>query len=247
MRLIKLTVMNYASNNKVTRDYMIASFQFSDFSEKDQSEIIACATQLINQANDRAANNGEVRGSKRKENDAYAGILAEFATLYFLNNSDNVINAYRPAINDTKNQIDILIEFLGREKPLSAEVRSSFVKNGLNFGLFAVNSKTGRTYFDLIGPYYQMDYKTTCDPLRNLYFRVLFNGPKYDVKRRFVNNTEPFFLIGYQTGDYIIDHGFKKTLLPGSAVTKVGELTGEYIVLPINRVIDLSSPFNYLG
>ncbi len=244
---MELITFTNDSNYEVKRNYTIASFSFSDFDESDKQNIIESANQLINLANNSAANSGQTRNMITKENDAYAGILAEFATLYYLKRCDKVLYAYRPNISDLSNQIDIAIEYESKNGPISltAEVRSSFVRNGIDFALFKTN-KENETYFDLIGPYYQKNYKSEYEPIKDLYFRVLFSGIKYDIRRRFLENDEPFFLIGYQSGEYILKHGYKKNLLSGSAITKKGDITGDYIVLPIDQIIDLSEPFTAL-
>ena len=221
----------------IQRSYTICEFQFSDFDIQTQQAIIQEATILASGTNSGAANSGNTRSQTVKENDAFAGILAEFATLDFLN---QIIpnSAIRPPVSNTANQIDLLWNYLG--KRLTLEVRSSFVNNGLNFALFNVNPYTQQTYFDVLGPYYQQSYKIQYEPPKDAYARVLFKGNKYDVKNRFITNNEPFYLIGFMDGQQLIDLNQHKSLQPNSAITKHGSLTGDYYVAPINQITDIS-------
>lgn len=77
-------------------------------------------------------------------------MLAEFATVYYLN-SLNLGIASRPEVTDLSNQIDVVWEF-NKDLSKTVEVRSSFVKNGLDFGLFVIDNSTNQPYFDIIGP-----------------------------------------------------------------------------------------------
>ncbi|WP_195936313.1 hypothetical protein [Lactococcus lactis] len=233
--------MNYRTinptSNGVQRVYVICEFRFSDFDVQTQKTIIRDAEALASNANNGAANSGDVRDQMTKLNDAYAGILAEFATLDFLN---QIIpnSATRPAVNNTANQIDLLWNYLGHS--LTLEVRSSFVNKGLRFGLFNVERCTQKTYFDVLGPYYQQSYKTQYEPPKDAYVRVLFEGRKYDVKNRFITKDEPFYLIGFMDGQKLINMNYHKPLTKNSTFTKHGSLTGDYYVAPINLISDIA-------
>ena len=225
------------TSNRVQRGYGICEFRFSDFAVQTQKKIIREAEALASKTNNGAANSGDIRNQITKINDAYAGILAEFATLDFLN---QIIpnSATRPAVNNTANQIDLLWNYLGNS--LTLEVRSSFVNNGLRFGLFNIDRRTQKTYFDVLGPYYQQSYKAQYEPPKDAYVRVLFEGRKYDVKNRFVIKDEPFFLIGFMDGQKLINMNYHKSLTKNSAFTKHGSLTGDYYVAPINYISDIT-------
>lgn len=228
--------------SEIQRDYTICKFRFSDFCAQTQEIIIREAEALALNANNGAANNGVVRDEITKLNDAYAGILAEFATLFFLN---QIIpnSAARPAFSNTSNQIDLLWYYFGNPLPLKLEVRSSFVNNGLQFGLFNVDKRTQKTYFDVLGPYYQQSYKTHYEPPKDAYVRVLFEGRKYNVKERFITNDEPFYLIGFMDGQKLIKMNYHKSLTANNAFTKHGSLTGDYYVAPINFISDTARVF----
>lgn len=211
-------------NSGVQRNYTICEFCFSDFDTQTQQSIIHEAESLASAANSGAANSGDTRSQIVKLNDAFAGILAEFATLEFLN---HIIpnSAIRPAVNNTANQIDLLWNYLGNS--LTLEVRSSFVNNGLLFGLFNVERRTQKTYFDVLGPYYQQSYKTYYESPKDAYVRVLFEGKKYDVKNRFITKDESFYLIGLMDGQKLINMNYHKPLTKNSTFTKHGSLTGD--------------------
>ena len=228
----------------INREYRVLEFRFSDFSETDKEKIIQEAEELAFSAHSNSANSGENRSAIVKQNDAYAGILAEFVTLYFLNSLKNSF-AYRPEVHDTKNQIDISWSLNGQN--YSVEVRSSFVKNGLNFGLFGYNASAQQPYFDILGPYFQSNYKSEYESVKNVYARVFFERNKFNVKERFIKYDEPFYLIGFMSGDTIVKLDYHKPLTPGSAVTKEGSLTGSYYVAPINMITDVGKMMEYYG
>ena len=150
----------------VGRNYVVVEFRFSDFSDDEKEKIKQDAEELSEKANKKGANSGEKRTDKVVENDAYAGVLAEFATVYYLN-SLNLGIASRPEVTDLSNQIDVVWEF-NKDLSKTVEVRSSFVKNGLDFGLFVIDNSTNQPYFDIIGPYYQKNYKTNYEPVKDL-------------------------------------------------------------------------------
>lgn len=221
--------------NLVNRDYVVMEFRFSDFSEGDKEKIKQDAEELSQKANKKGANSGKTRPSKVVENDAYAGVLAEFATVYYLNSLD-LGTAFRPKVTDLSNQIDILWEF-SEDLSKTIEVRSSFVKNGLDFGLFVIDKLTEQPYFDIIGPYYQEGLKNNYEPVKNLYARVLFEGKKYNVKNRFIEKDEPFYLIGFISGEELIGLDYHKTLTDKDETNLV---SGDYYAAPINKIWDIA-------
>ena len=220
--------------NLVERDYVVVEFRFSDFRDDDKEKIKQDAEELSKKANKKGANSGKERTAKVVENDAYAGVLAEFATVYYLN-SLKIGNAFRPKVTDLSNQIDVVWEF-NKDLSKTVEVRSSFVKNGLDFGLFVIDNSTNQPYFDIIGPYYQKDYKTNYEPVKDLYARVLFEKTKYDVKNRFIEKDEPFYLIGFLSGKKLIELNYHKSLTEKDATNLV---SGDYHVAPINEIWDI--------
>lgn len=238
MRLV--TYYPESPNTIIQREYVVATFRFSDFSEKDREELKKEALFLSNNVNNRAANSGDYRSAENLLNDAIAGLLAEYATMYLINSFD-LGNAFRPKSNSSYNQVDIICE--KEQETYTIEVRSSFVRNGIEFALYHVNKKTKLPYFDILGPYYQESYKPNYEEIRDFYSRVLFDGKKEKVMNRFINNDEEFYLIGFYPGEAIIELDYHKKLYPGSAFTKTGNLSGDYYVSPIVNIMDIDTFF----
>ncbi|MFT8600894.1 hypothetical protein [Liquorilactobacillus satsumensis] len=229
------------NKTSIKRNYAVLKMSFSDFSVNDQNKIKLEANQLAAMANSGAANSGHTRNSMVKKNDAFAGIISEYATMYLLN-SLVPNSAIRPPVTNTENQVDVLWHYLNQD--LSIEVRSSFVNNGIPFALFAVDSYTGKTYFDVLGSYYQQSYKSHYEPPKDAYSRVLFEGRKYNVYNRFVIQKECFYVIGFMDGPTLINTNYHKPLTPNSAFTKHGSLTGSYYVAPMDTITDIYSLAN---
>lgn len=235
LKIITKTAENYSGNSNIKRKYGILEFQYSDFDTLTKEIIGSEANILIENANDGAANSGLSRNLETKSDDAFSGIIAEFAVLQFLNtlvpNSAN-----RPIVTTSHNQVDITWQF--NEKNYSIEVRSSFVKNGIDFALFATNEKTNMPYFDMLGPYYQTKYKTDYESDKDSYFRVLYPGIKKNIYSKLVKNNESFYIIGELSNKELKQKGYHKKLSPEEAVSSNGNLTGDYFVSPINSVVD---------
>lgn len=238
MKQLILTPKSFLGATTISRNYTILEINYSDFTETEQLEILSEANKILNNAHSRAANSNIIRNEKTKENDAFAGILAEFAIMKFLNSLQQN-SAYRPIITSTKNQIDIIWKY--QKIDFSLEVRSSFVRNGIEFALYAINPAKEETYFDVLGPYYQ-EYKTTYDNQRDVYARVLFSGNKYNVKERFITQKESFYIIGFMYGEYLVNLNLHKSLeSDDSTFSKFGSKTGDYLVSPINNITDIET------
>lgn len=236
--------INYTGNKIERTEYHIVEISYADFSVSQKKELLEEATKLLVSINPHSANTGEIRSTKTQENDVYAGLLAEFATMIFLN-SKFKDSAIRPISTTGINQVDIKWKYL--EKEYDLEVRSSFVKNGLEFALFAKNPKTNESYFDVIGPYYQKKYKTNYESVKDLFFRVLFTGNKYNIYDRFINNNEKFYIIGAMAGKNIIDENKHKPLTPSSSVQKYSQFDGDYYIAPINKIGDIKQFLNHFN
>ncbi len=142
----------------------------------------------------------------------------------------------------SKNQIDIKLK--NKINTYEIEVRSSFVNHGIEFALYGINRNTAdklyanKNFFDVLGPYKQNTYKEDFESIKDLYFRVLFDGKKYDVENRFIENNESFFIIGGMKGEDIIKLNYHKTLQASDAVNIT---PGNYYVAPMNRITDVKS------
>lgn len=239
MRLIEITPDCYEGYSNVNRKYTICEFNFSDFDKELQTKLIVEADILAQKANPDAANNGKLRTLIQRTNDAYDGLLAEYAVEKLLN-SFITNSATRPTVTTTLNQVDIVWQNPSMHASYNREVRSSFVKNGLPFALFATNEYDNSTYFNVLGPYFQKNYKIDYESTKDLYFRVLFTDKKMDVVNRFIKKDEPFYIIGAMGGKKIIKFNKHKSLTPGSAVQKHSNFTGDYFVCPLDKVGDIA-------
>ncbi|EOV1115873.1 hypothetical protein ACOLYJ_002470 [Listeria monocytogenes] len=243
MKLLRINSNDYTGQMKVNRkEYNIMEFRFSDLSDMHQKQLVEEAAILANEVNPHSANEGIFRSLIQRKNDAIAGLLAEYAVVELLN-SLSPGSAYRPAALSAKNQIDIVWTDPA-SKIHSIEVRSSFVNNGLPFGLFAYNHSENTSYFDVLGPYRQESYKKEYESTKDLFFRVLFEGKKSHVHERFIVNDEQFYIIGAMSGDRIRELNNHKSLKPGSAVQKKSDFSGDYYVAPINRIGDIQQFIN---
>lgn len=237
MKEIVLTKESFNGYTTISRQYIICEINYSYFTDNEKKEILDDANNIIKNAHAGTANSNINRNPKTKENDAFAGILAEFAIMKFLN---TLIpnSACRPPVTSTKNQIDIFWKY--QNTTYSLEVRSSFVKNGIPFALYAIDRSNKEPYFDILGPYYQ-EYKTTYDSQKDVYARVLFTGNKYNVKERFLKNDENFYIIGFMEGEKLINLNKHKNLKGNTTFSKLGSKFGDYRVAPIDKITDVNS------
>lgn len=81
---------------------------------------------------------------------------------------------------NTNEQIDINLA-----SGATIEVRSSCVRNGLNFALFKVN-KDHKQYIYVIGPYYNVTYKSY-ENMKDFYMRVIYVGETASVYSSIMN------------------------------------------------------------
>lgn len=233
MELIELVNTNDRYNLE-RQNYFIFKCFFSDFSEEEK-EIIRKDTKVLEEkANYHAANSGEHRTFIIKHLDSFTGIIAEVITQKMFKESFK-IKAERPEVKTTQNQIDILLDLLNKQ--YTVEVRSSMVRNGINFALF--NGYRGVPYFDIIGPYYQSDYKKTFESLKDIYIRVLFdvncfNTPD-EIYQGIKDSKLPFYIIGGVTGKAIQQANKTKSM-----TTQVIENPGIYYYLGIDEILDCS-------
>ncbi len=174
MRVWRALPNKYYGYSNIKRTYDVLEINFSDFSEDYAYEIYNEAEKLFRNTNPKAANTGFDRDNNIKWIDTLSGVIAEYAVLMFLLDKELFDNssASRPIATDGINQIDFEWKYLN--KKYSIEVRSSFANNGLAFALFAVNKISKKSYFDVIGPYYNMAYKKTMR-VKKIYLWELFS------------------------------------------------------------------------
>ena len=242
MNFIIYESKNYNYYTNITRDYNIYECKFLDFTYEERQQIISEAKSLYLGTNSKGASTGIVRFNIAKWNDCIAGILAEFAVANFLKQLLKDAHVTRPKVLSAIDQVDIKLQT--QINTYEVEVWSSFVNNGINFALYGINRNTinklyaYKNFFDVLGPYKQNTYKENFESIKDLYFRVLFVGKKYDVENRFIKNNEPFFIIGGMTGEDIIKLNYHKTLQASDAINIT---PGNYYVAPMNNIIDAKS------
>jgi len=233
--MIKLTPKDYTGYSKVNRDYSIIEFKFSDFTPEERDQIYVEAKNLYEKANPNGANTGTQRGDIAKWNDSIAGTIAEYATLVFFRKAFKEDTSHRPPVTSSENQIDIAWEHGGKE--YSIEVRSSFVNNGINFALYASKKKSDTTEFDVLGPYCQKSYKSDYEPVKNIFMRVFFPTPKFNVEKKYVEENHSFYLIGGMLGKDLIELNYHKPLIAKNTVGLSRD--GDYFVAPIDKIMDI--------
>ena len=123
------------------------------------------------------------------------------------------------------------------------EVRSSFVRNGIDFALFGRDKNdNGDSYFDVLGPYHN-SYKP-CEIYKDYYMRVFYEGEKKDFMK---GNSGYIYL--YITG------GATKEMMKNKRVSKIKHLlpgnTGadvesDYMVVPMSRSLDIQQFLNQI-
>lgn len=167
-----------------------------------------------------------------KHLDSFTGIIAEVISQKMFNEYFN-IKAERPKFITSKNQIDILLDI--SNKQYTVEVRSSMIRNGINFALF--NRFKGVPYFDVIGPYCQNDYKIDFESLRDIYIRVLFDVNSFKSSTQKLDgifqSKLPFYIIGGVKGKTIQQANKIKSM-----TKEVVENPGLYYYLGIDEILD---------
>lgn len=256
LKLKVITKNEYKTKyNKANRDkYTILEFRWSDFLEDEKNEIYKETDILYKNSNDTGANTGMNRKSEKKYIDALSGVIAEFATSKFFNDflNDNW-SAYRPIVTTTLNQVDISLNY--KEIPYKVEVRSSFVRNGIEFALYALNYQ-GRTHFDVLGTYKQEVHKSNFESVKDLFMRVLFDiksessdnfkddksfytDRKYFISK-YIDRDEPFYIVGGMSGDAIIKQKYTKSLSSKDLSQYTSNIQkGEYNVSEISNISDI--------
>jgi hypothetical protein len=197
-------------------------------------EIKEKAKKIEGKLNAGQANTSEERDATTIEIDNLSGLIAEYACdaifrLYL--GKDNVL---KPASESSKNQIDIaLIE--GKK---TIEVRSSCVKNGIDFALFATPTPgTGKQYFDVIGPYSNGYKPGECE--KDFYMRVLFCCEKKSFLSLLDQPILKLYITGGATKEMMNDPSIYqiKHLIPAGGDVDV---ESDYRVVPLGKSLDIA-------
>lgn len=180
------------------------------------------ATNLANLVNSGAANDSSLkRIATRKANDAIMGVLSEEGWLQYINLRFGPIAKYTD-FSDVSAQIDL--QLTNGEK---LEIRSSFVKNGVNFAV--CNNKYN---FKNLGP-----YSNSIKPgeiQKDYYLCVLFDVNKDNILN---SSSIKFYLIGGSTWQMMLDIGYNDALTPMDALVPIAST---YKVIQLKNAYDVS-------
>ena len=184
--------------NNIVRDFNIIQCTIIKDSE-EYNNILRRANELATRVNTATANNTEVeRNLQRRQSDSFGGLLAEAGWEQYINSEFPNIAAPTP-FTDTSTQIDI--QLTNGER---IEVRSSFPRNGVKFGLC-----NNRFNFRNIGPY--SNSIKPAEIQKHLYLAVLFDSSKANLLS---SNTIVFSLVGGSTWQRMVQNGYNATLKP---------------------------------
>lgn len=197
------------------------------------------ARKIVPKLNVGQANSSESRELSIVEIDNLSGLIAEYACEEILNWRYGKKYIVKPESNTSHNQIDLKL-YNGK----TIEVRSSCVRNGIDFAIFAQNKNVkGEQYFDVIDPY-SNEYKKN-EFLKDYYMRVLYECDK----RKFLDLLEGPTLRLYITG------GATKTMMNDADCYQIKHLTplggqvrieSDYRVIPLSRSLDINEFFEAL-
>ena len=168
MELLRLKdIMNIYNPN---REKYFSYFWYPiDTASKWYREVGSKAYKVAKTINPGRANDSKHRGVDEIEIDTLSGLVAEYFCRELLKKRYGADVMEPPDENKSINQTDITL--LTKK---TIEVRSSFVNNGISFGILGTKKKDG---FDVIGPYTN-GYKPI-EIMKDYYFRVLYGFPKY--------------------------------------------------------------------
>ncbi len=223
----------YTIHSLRKKDFEVAKYVF-DYKtnlndQKIIDKIIADGIKLSNDVNPNAANNGNtVRDKTRLQNNAIAGLLAEFLWLDFIYHHN--INCNTTKFEEAKNQIDILLSDTNKK----VEVRSSFPRNGLKFALCH-----HKYQFDVIGPYMN-DYKPN-EIQKDFYVRTLFPFQQNELMDKIKNDNFIVYLTGGATWQMMNNKNIAitKNFIPEDELS-INRLktASTYIVIPFSNAMD---------
>ena len=150
------------------------------------------------------------------------------------------IKIIKPASDTSFNQIDIRLA-TGK----TIEVRSSCVRNGIDFALFAGDQQhPGQQYFDVIGPY-SNGYKPG-EYLKDYYMRVLYWCDKKNFMSLLNNASITLYITGGATKAMMDDPKIyqEKHLYPAGGQVQV---ESDYRVIPLGKSLDAKQFFSTIS
>lgn len=197
------------------------------------------AEEIENKLNAGQANSSEERDAQTVKIDNLSGLIAEYACEEILKKYLGADKVEKPSSDTSKNQIDITLS--GGKGTI--EVRSSCVKNGIDFALFAKpkDEEEGQ-YFDVIGPY-KNGYKPG-ETDKDYYMRVLYSCEKENFLELLKQPMLRLYITGGATKSMMKDNTIYqiKHLYPSGGEV---EIESDYRVIPLGKSLDIAD-FIYL-
>lgn len=185
------------------------------------------------------ANTSENRNMSIVDIDNLSGLIAEAACEKILKLKYGEDKIIKPPNNTGNNQIDLMLN-----NGKTMEIRSSCVRNGLDFALFAADKENRRQqYFDVIGPYTN-GYKKS-ESYKDYYMRVFYECDK----RFFMSLLKLPYIALYITG------GATKAMMMDEKIFQIKHLVpaggqvqieSDYKVIPLARSLDINEFFEKL-
>lgn len=221
------TPPNLSNINKI---YKIVKVTFQN-TAKNKQWLIDKATEFASKVNPHAANHSEVtRNNDRLILDAMGGILAEYGWLVYINRIFGDATVSFTEFNSSNSQIDLLLN-----NGKTIEVRSSFVRNGIKFGIC-----NERYNFKNICKYENLYKPGEID--KDFFACVLFETQKQAI----INASEIiFYLVG----------GSTRAMMMNDNISFVSDLVAEddytqtktrYKVIKLKDAMDINDFENYL-
>lgn len=188
---------NIYNLNKIKTDEKEISFfemVFDNLNPEEQRVFIQSAEALSNQFID---SDRRIRYGLKpiRNNNAYSILLADFTVYFFL--KDGVENLTRIPTKNPENHQRITFEKDG--KTFTAEGIPYFLEEE------SLEETLSNSSFQVCGP----EKDKTLE--NHLYFHVLFESPKREVRNQFVRKPKSFYLIGYNTVEDFMKNGVLKT------------------------------------
>lgn len=180
------------------------------------------------------ANSSEKRDALTIKIDNLSGLIAEYACDEILRMYIGKEKIVKPTSENSKNQIDIALD----QGKKTIEVRSSCVKNGIDFALFAKPAPGAqKQYFDVIGPYSNQYKPGECE--KDYYMRVLYCCEKKNFLKLLEQPTIRLYITGGATKEMMNDKNVYqiKHLVPAGGEV---DIESDYRVVPLGKSLDFA-------
>ncbi len=199
----------------------------------------AYAQEIFPRLNIGQANSSEDRALSVVEVDNLSGLIAEMACKEIMDWRYGKEKILKPESRSSYNQIDLKLY-----NDRTIEVRSSCVRNGIDFALFAKNKKPDEEqYFDVIGPYTN-GYKEA-EGYKDYYMRVLYECDKMHFMELLHRPTLRMYITGGATKAMMCDPDIYQIKHLTPAGGQVQE-ESDYRVVPLAKSLDIHQFFDVL-